>query len=63
MAKIKTLIIFLSAFAMLLVMLHSVNVLEARDARILALEQKLTATEKQVKELQSFVQRCLRDAS
>jgi len=56
-------IIALSAFAMLLVILHSVNVLQARDARILMLEQKLTASEKQVKELQSFVQRCVHDAS
>ena len=57
MAKVQMTIIALSAFAMLLVILHSVNVLQARDARILMLEQKLTASEKQVKELQSFVQR------
>jgi hypothetical protein len=63
MAKVQMTIIALSAFAMLLVILHSVNVLQARDARILMLEQKLTASEKQVKELQSFVQRCVHDAS
>jgi hypothetical protein len=58
----RTTIAFLTGFAVLLAMLHYANVLQARDARIHTLEHQLAATETQVKELQSFVKRCVRDA-